>query len=65
MTLTFTGYDQSQERRDFDEHVLKSKGFITGARYSRQSPAIVTLTAFVPEQLSLNDQLHPVTPPKP
>jgi len=53
MTLTFTGYDQAQECRDFIAKVKQAQGFISGFSYSKRSPATIQLTAFVPEQPEL------------
>jgi hypothetical protein len=61
MTLHFQGYDQSQEFRDFIAQVKQAQGFVSHAKYQKQSKATVELTAFVPEQ----PLLIPSTPPKP
>jgi len=52
MTLTFTGYDQSQEFRDFIAKVKTAQGWMN-ASYSRKSKATIEITAFVPKQPEL------------
>jgi hypothetical protein len=53
MTLTFTGYDQSQDFLDFIAKVKAAQGFVSHAKYGKLSKAVVELTAFVPEQPEL------------
>jgi hypothetical protein len=53
MTLTFTGYDQSQEFTTFVNMVKEAQGFISGFSYSKRSPATIELTAYCPDQPEL------------